>query len=100
MLFSAKNEPDDWQDPKLLEDIKATTGLDLKVQKKGKGRGKRSKESELTNIKEVENTSRRRLEKIVFNKGSLKRVASAMNKIDMKKSKDKFGDQFNYMYDT
>ena len=94
---------DDWQDPELLDDIKATTGIDLKIEKKsrGKGRGKKSKKHPgLSNIKQLQNTTRTRLEKKVFNRASMKRVADKINDIDSKKFKDKFANQFNYMYNS
>ena len=93
----------DWQEPELLEDIKAATGVDLNVTKRGKGRGKSSKKPKhegLTNITELQNTPRTRLEKKLFNRSSMKRVAEKMNNIESKKFKDKFADQFNYMYNT
>ena len=63
---------------------------------KGKGRGKRSG---LTNIEEEkQNSTRKRLEKKIFNRGSMKRVAASLDVADSKRSKDKFADQFNYMY--
>ena len=94
---------DDWQDPDLLDDISAATGIDLKIEKKGhgKGKGKSSrKHSGLSDIKDLQNTSRIRLEKKIFNRASMKRVADNINDIDSKKFKDKFADQFNYMYNS
>eukprot|EP00095_Tigriopus_kingsejongensis_P000869 maker-scaffold389_size186684-snap-gene-0.23 protein:Tk00869 transcript:maker-scaffold389_size186684-snap-gene-0.23-mRNA-1 annotation:"TPA: hypothetical protein BOS_6983" len=90
----------DWQDPKLLADIKAATGRDLTITKKGtklKGRNVK-KHSGLTNVDALENTSRKRLEKKVFNRSSLRRVAENIHKASTSKSKDKFGDQFNYVF--
>ena len=90
----------DWQDPELLEDISAVTGVELKMEKRrGKGRGKNTKKPKhegLSNITELQNTPRTRLEKKVFSRSSMKRVAGKMNVIDSKKFKDKFADQFNY----
>jgi len=88
---------DNWDDPELLRDIEGATGHDLGSSKgKGKGRGKRTG---LTNIEqEKQNTTRKRLEKKIFNKSSMKRVAASLNIADSKRSKDKFADQFNYIY--
>ena len=94
---------DDWQDPDLLDDISAATGIDLKIKKKGhgKGKGKSSrKHPGLSDIKDLQNTNRTRLEKKIFNRASMKRVANNINDIDSKKFKDKFADQFNYMYNS
>lgn len=89
----------DWQDPELLRDIEAQTGINLRVPKKGeRGRKTSRKYPGLIDIKKEENTSRKRLEKKVFNRSVMKRVTATMNKIDANRFKDKFADQFNYMF--
>ena len=89
----------DWQDPELLEDIRKSTSIDLKVDRRSKGKGKSTRKHEgLSNITELQNTSRARLKKKVFNASTMKRVADKMNIVDSKKFKDKFADQFNYMF--
>lgn len=95
---NAKNP--DWQDPKLLADIKAQTGKDLKVPKKGERKKKKEKKYGLTSIKSVQDTARKRLEKKVFNRSSLKKVAASLNKAAAKRHGDKFADQFNYVFNT
>ncbi|XP_041477105.1 UV-stimulated scaffold protein A-like [Lytechinus variegatus] len=102
-----------WQDPELLRDIEGAIGLDLgsasssgttgQTGKGGKGKGggkkgkgKAKKYPGLTDIKKINNTSRKRLEKIVMNRGAVKRVAAAMSKVDQKRYMDKFGNNFNY----
>ena len=75
----------------------------MKIGKKGRGKGigKNSrKHPGLSNIKELEDTTRKRLEKKVFNRRSMKRVNDNINDIDSKKFKDKFADQFQYMYNS
>ena len=57
----------EWQEPSLLAEIKAATGVDLTMPKKGK-RGKTVKYPNLTDIKALKNTVRARLEKKVFKK--------------------------------
>ena len=53
----------------------------------------------MTNIEEEkQNSTRKRLEKKIFNRGSMKRVAASLDVADSKRSKDKFADQFNYTY--
>ena len=85
-----------WNDPDLLRDIEGATGHDLGSSKKGKGKGKRSG---LTNIEqEKQNTTRKRLEKKIFNRSSMKRVTESLDSADSKRIKNKFADQFNYMY--
>lgn len=100
-----KQQNPDWQDPNLLKELKAATGVDLKMPiKKGKGKGKSTRSKKrypgLSDIRESENTVRKRLEKKVFNRGSLKRIAHTMNKIDARRHKDKFADQFNYIFSS
>lgn len=64
----------DWQDPGLLRDIEAATGINLALKKSKK------ETTNLTNIKQKQNTSRKRLEKVVFNRSAMKRVAKDLNK--------------------
>ena len=101
-LRNSCGSEDDWQDPELLEDIRKATGINLKVEnsRRGKGRGKCSKKKHegLSSITELQNTCRARLKKKVFNASAMKRVADEMNVLDSKKFKDKFADQFNYMF--
>lgn len=52
----------DWQDPQLLKDIEAATGIDLKIPEK-KSKGVKRRKSGLTNIKQINNTARERLSK-------------------------------------
>lgn len=79
-LFDDTVPSSSWQDPELLRDIEAATGLNLtvkkgkgkQVNKKGKGKGKGKKGAKkypgLTDLTLKTNTSRKRLEKRVFNK--------------------------------
>lgn len=101
-VTKSKPKPDvpDWQDPKLLAEIKAQTGVDLKMPEKGKRAKKKKKYPGLTDIKEIKDTPSKRISKKIFNKKSLKRVAETLDKIDHKKHRDKFGDQFNYVHGT
>lgn len=63
-----------WQDPQLLAEIKAATGVDLKVPK---GRSRiREKYKNLTDIRKM--TSRERLAKKVLSKRAVRRVNSAL----------------------
>lgn len=91
-----EQEPD-WRDAELMRDIEAATGEDLGSARLGgkKGKGKKKKYPNLSDLKQSTNTSRCRLEKKVFNKSSLRRVAQLMNKADKRKH-DKFSNQFNY----
>ncbi|CAG5126057.1 unnamed protein product [Candidula unifasciata] len=96
-----------WQDPELQREIELATGhdlgsarsqklLDKKVKGKGKGKGKGKKKSKLTNIEAIKNTSRKRLENRIFNKGSMKRVCSTLDSADYRRVRDKFAYQFHY----
>lgn len=91
-----KTEPE-WQDPELMREIEAATGVDLGSSKctNKKVKGKKKKYPNLTDLKQHSNTSRSRLEKKVLNKASLKRVVEAMDRLDKRKH-DKFSNQFNY----
>ena len=83
----SQEKANDWQDPDLLRDIEAATGINLKVSK-GKGKGKKSKSSQgLTCLKTAQNTTRNRLEKKIFNRSAMKRVASDLNKSEYSKRK-------------
>ena len=83
---SQNDKSDDWQDPELLKDIEAATGINLQVQSKKKGKRKYT-EGGLTDIHAKQNTVRKRLEKIVFNRSALKRVAEDVHKSEVKKYK-------------
>ncbi|XP_055950297.1 UV-stimulated scaffold protein A-like [Argiope bruennichi] len=83
----------DWQDPALLRDIEAATGINLKIQKRGKGR-KSNKESGLTNINKLKTNARDRLTKKILKR--YKHYAKKLDDIERKKFNDKFGDQWNY----
>lgn len=50
----------------------------------------------LTDLDAVVDTPRKRLERRVLNKRSLKRVTESINKLASKKYNDKFGDSFHY----
>lgn len=100
--YKRREEQPDWRDPELMREIEAATGEDLgssktygKGKKAGKGKGKKRKHPNLTDLKQTANTSRSRLEKKVFNKSSMKRIAAVMNKMDTRKH-EKFANQFNY----
>lgn len=85
-----------WQDPEFMKDVEAATGVDLGSSKYSKkGKGKKKKHPNLTDLRERANTSRARLEKKVFAKAAMQRVVAAMNQMDQKKH-EKFANQFNY----
>ncbi|XP_052592201.1 UV-stimulated scaffold protein A [Peromyscus californicus insignis] len=86
----------DWQDPEFMKDVEAATGVDLGSSRYSKkGKGKKKKHPNLTDLRERANTSRARLEKKVFAKAAVQRVVAAMNQMDQKKH-EKFANQFNY----
>eukprot|EP00794_Sanderia_malayensis_P020485 gene20485-22501_t len=55
--------------------------------------------SRLTNLGKIENTSRKRLEKKVLQTGALAKVNETLSKIDKKRNLEKFGSNFNYLFD-
>ncbi|KAM9741101.1 UV-stimulated scaffold protein A isoform 2-T2 [Menidia menidia] len=91
-----EQEPD-WRDPELMRDIEAATGEDLGSDRLGgkKRKGKKKKYPNLSDLKQSSNTSRSRLEKRVFNKSAMRRMAQVMSKADRRRH-DKFSNQFNY----
>ncbi|KAG8453380.1 hypothetical protein GDO86_000130 [Hymenochirus boettgeri] len=98
--FEKQAEEQDWRDPDLMREIEQAKGVDLgsskcKGGKKRAKRGSKKKYPNLTDLKQKANTTRSRLEKKVFNAGSVKRVISAMNQMDRRRH-EKFANQFNY----
>lgn len=99
MRFEKQAAQPEWRDPEFMREIEAATGVDLGSSKiygkEGKKKGKKKKYPNLTDLKQQADTSRSRLEKKVFNKGAMKRVVKAMNRVDQRKH-EKFANQFNY----
>ncbi|XP_036069882.1 UV-stimulated scaffold protein A isoform X2 [Oryzias melastigma] len=92
-----EQEPE-WRDAELMRDIEAATGEDLGSDRLGgkkKKKGKKKKYPNLSDLKQSSNTSRSRLERKVFNKSTVRRVAQVLSKADRRKH-DKFSNQFNY----
>ncbi|XP_074529376.1 UV-stimulated scaffold protein A isoform X2 [Halichoeres trimaculatus] len=91
-----REEQPDWRDAELMRDIEAATGEDLGSDRVGKKKkGKKKKYPNLSDLKQKANTARSRLERKVFNKSTMRRVAQVMSKADKRKH-DKFSNQFNY----
>lgn len=91
----------EWQNPTFLKEIESATGINLTITKKkksamGRNKNKKRKYPGLTDLNDKQSTARTRLEKKVFDKSAVKRVAQTMDDLDYKKFKDKFGNQFNY----
>ncbi|XP_032488324.1 UV-stimulated scaffold protein A isoform X2 [Phocoena sinus] len=82
-----------WQDPELMRDVEAATGVHLGSSRPG-GKGRR-RQSGLTDLKRQADTARARIAKKVFAKAAVQRVVTAMNQMDRKKH-EKFANQFNY----
>nr|XP_012638821.1 UV-stimulated scaffold protein A isoform X2 [Microcebus murinus] len=86
----------DWQDPEFMKDVEAATGMDLGSSRYcRKGKGKKRKYPNLTDLKAQADTARARIGKKVFAKAAVQRVITAMNQMDQKKH-EKFANQFNY----
>ncbi|XP_053180475.1 UV-stimulated scaffold protein A isoform X2 [Scomber japonicus] len=89
-------EQSDLWDAEMMREIELATGTDLGSESLGKKKkGKKKKYPNLSDLKQNANTARSRLEKKVFNKGSMRRVADALSKSDRRKH-EKFSNQFNY----
>lgn len=97
LALPSTSKTPDWQDPALLKELKASTGIDLKMPEKGRKRKTPKKKYEnLTDVKALKNTSRSRLQNKVFDPKSLKRIADTVEKIETKRNFQKFGNNFNY----
>ncbi|XP_034399232.1 UV-stimulated scaffold protein A isoform X1 [Cyclopterus lumpus] len=78
-----REEQPDWRDAELMRDIEAATGENLGSDRVGKkGKGKKKKYPNLSDLKQSANTARSRLEKKVLNKSSMRRIAEVMAKAD------------------
>ena len=58
--------------------------------------GKKPKHPGLTDLKSQVETPRKRVERKVLSKRSLKRVSESIERLATKRYNDKFGDSFNY----
>lgn len=85
----------DWQDPDLLRELQSATGVDLKMPTQRKKKIVK-KSNNLTDVNNLKNTTRYRLQKKVFNPKSVKRVSETLDSLDTKRNLQKFGNNFNY----
>jgi hypothetical protein len=90
-----ERERPEWQDPALLRELEAATGIDLTLPSLRKKRKTNQKYPGLKNVSTCDVTPRQRLEKKVLSKATRERVAGDLNAIDRRRS-DRFGDQWNY----
>jgi hypothetical protein len=76
----------------------AAKGLGPPSQQKGKKRkgGRKKKHPGLTDIAAQTDTPRSRLERRIFSKQALKKVADVIDTANARRHRDKFGDSFNY----
>ena len=79
----------------ITREVEFATGMNLGSQKTT-GTKRKLAGPGLTDLKKKANTSRSRLEKIVFDKSSLQRVSSEMDKVKKSLVDEKFGNNFNY----
>lgn len=81
-VSKADVKPPEDNDPDMLRDVEAVAaeaeGVNFQTPRK-KVKGKKAKDSNLTNIKAMQDTVRKRLEKKIFNRSSMKRVATDLN---------------------
>ena len=81
-VSKADVKPPEDNDPDMLRDVEAVAaeaeGVNFQTPRK-KVKGKKAKDSNLTNIKAMQDTARKRLEKKIFNRSSMKRVATDLN---------------------
>ncbi|CAF1291867.1 unnamed protein product [Adineta steineri] len=95
-LVRKRSRPE-WQDPEMLEDIRLATGVDLRMSEANKRKKKKKKiESGLTELGIEENTVRKRLEKKLLNRASVKRIGAALEADERRRNEEKFHHQFNY----
>ncbi|CAG2169690.1 unnamed protein product [Oppiella nova] len=86
------NELPEWQNPKLLRELKAGTGIDLTL---NSSRKRLKKYPKLQDIKKPSDNPRKRLERKIFNKGVRERVEKDLNDIQSR-NQTHFEDQWNY----
>ncbi|CAF1107824.1 unnamed protein product [Adineta steineri] len=95
--LARKRSRPEWQDPEMLEDIRLATGVDLRMSEANKRKKKKKKiESGLTELGIEENTVRKRLEKKLLNRASVKRIGAALEADERRRNEEKFHHQFNY----
>ena len=82
----------DWQDPELLKDIQAETGLDLKIEPRRK-----KKKTNLSDVDKILDTPRNRLAKKILNKSTIKRISGEMDEQQKKQAAEKFAHNWNYI---
>lgn len=82
----------DWQDPEYLRELLSATGQDLTVPSPKK----KIERANLTDVKNMKDTSRHRLQKKVLNPKSIKRISETLDTLDAKRNFQKFGNNFNY----
>jgi hypothetical protein len=81
-------------DRAFLADIEAQTGKDLGSS--GKKTRKNSKKGNLTDINAHEKTTRSRLEKLLCNSKSLRKIGHILDNIERRQNNEKFHHNFNY----
>lgn len=93
-----------WQDPDLIADINASTGLNIQVidpkNKKRRGWKKKETKSNLTNLAQETETPRERLERRLFTTKNLNKVGSILDSIEKRLNHEKFHHNFNYSINT
>ena len=93
-----------WQDPDLIADINASTGLNIQVidpkNKKRRGWKKKETKSNLTNLAKETETPRERLERRLFTTKNLNKVGSILDSIEKRLNHEKFHHNFNYSINT
>lgn len=84
----------------MFKDIETATGqvMGSHIKKKTPNKSK-LRYSRLTDLKTATNNTRKRLEKKVLHKGSLRRVDEALTAIEKRRNLEKFGSNFNYQYE-
>ncbi|KAG8508611.1 UV-stimulated scaffold protein A [Galemys pyrenaicus] len=85
----------DWEDPELMRDVEAATGVDLGSSRCGRGRGRRRRHPGLVDLKRQNDTARARIARKVFAKAAVRRAVRALSQADRRRQ-EKFANQFNY----
>ena len=86
----------------IRKDVAMATGTNLGTrpkQPKGKTSESKLRYARLTDVKKIDNTCRKRLEKKVLSAGALRRVEEATSTFTKKRNLEKFGSNFNYHYE-
>lgn len=87
-----QREANEWKDPKYLKELSKQTGKDLEGKQ---NKNKRKKYPNLIDLKELDNTPRKRIKKRIQSKRIREKVYDDLNQMD-EHNHQQYSDQWNY----